>query len=292
MDTIASPVIFIVGPTASGKTGLSIEIAKEYSGEIICADSRTVYKGMDIGTAKPMSERAGVLHWGIDLVKPNESFNAAKFQNYAQQKIREIIGRGRIPIVVGGTGLYIDALLFDYQFPEPVSPEIKNKLKQMTQQELYEYCVKNNYEIPENDKNKRHLVQKIVLGDAGGKRSQKPNDNFIVVGIATRSTVLKDNITTRIQDMFACGVVDETKKLAELYGWENEPMTGNIYRLIHQNLMNDSMSKDSKEIIRKAATLDLQLAKRQMTWFRRNPYIKWCSLDEARIYISHILAPE
>src|SRR5688500_6881598 len=117
----ALPLIVIVGPTASGKTALSIEIAKQYNGEIICADSRTVYKGMDIGTAKPTpEERQGIPHWGLDLVQPNEDFSAADFKVYALQKIIEIRARNRTPILVGGTGLYIDAVIFDYEFGSPV----------------------------------------------------------------------------------------------------------------------------------------------------------------------------
>ena len=111
------PVIVIVGATASGKTGAAIAIAKKIGGEIISADSRTIYKYMDIGTAKPsMVERNGVPHFGFDLVEPNGRFTVADFKQYAEQKIYEIRQRGRVPIVVGGTGLYVDALVFNYQF--------------------------------------------------------------------------------------------------------------------------------------------------------------------------------
>ena len=111
------PLVVIVGPTASGKSATAMDVARAFNGEIICADSRTVYKGMDIGTAKPTAEdRAEVQHWGLDLVQPDERFTAADFKFYAQQKIAEIRARGHLPIVVGGTGLYVDGLIFDYQF--------------------------------------------------------------------------------------------------------------------------------------------------------------------------------
>jgi tRNA dimethylallyltransferase len=115
------PLIVIVGPTASGKTSLAIDIAKQFGGEIICADSRTVYIGMDIGTAKPSrAEQAMVPHWALDLVEPGQRFTAADFKEYANKKIAEIRSRGNIPMIVGGTGLYVDGVIFDYKFGDDV----------------------------------------------------------------------------------------------------------------------------------------------------------------------------
>ena len=115
LDT--TPLVVIAGPTASGKTALAIRLAERYDGEIICADSRTIYKGMDIGTAKPSAEeQARVPHWGLDIVEPGERFTVADFKAYAERKIQEIRERDRIPFLVGGTGLYIDAVIFDFQF--------------------------------------------------------------------------------------------------------------------------------------------------------------------------------
>lgn len=112
-----APLIVIVGETASGKTALGIELAKRFNGEIICADSRTVYKGMDIGTAKPTKEeQAGIPHYLLDIVEPNEKYNAARFQRDANRLIEDVYNRGKIPIIVGGTGLYVDAVIFNYDF--------------------------------------------------------------------------------------------------------------------------------------------------------------------------------
>src|SRR4051812_9831711 len=120
------PLIVIVGPTASGKTALAIEIAKLFNGEIICADSRTIYRGMDAGTAKPTTrERSIVPHWGLDLVEPGDSFSVADFKSYALNKITEIRARNHIPLLVGGSGLYVDAVLFDYQFGGRANKEIR-----------------------------------------------------------------------------------------------------------------------------------------------------------------------
>ena len=117
--------IIILGPTGSGKTGVSIEIAKALGGEIISADSRAIYKGMDIGTAKPTKEeQQGIPHYGLDLVEPDERFTAADWKNYAEEKIKEIKARGKLPIIVGGTGLYIDALIYDYKFKGPTGAKI------------------------------------------------------------------------------------------------------------------------------------------------------------------------
>ena len=117
--------IIILGPTGSGKTGISIKLAKALDGEIISADSRAIYKGMDIGTAKPTKkEQQGVSHYGLDLVKPGERFTVADWKAYAEEKIKDIKSRGKIPIIAGGTGLYIDALIYDYQFKGPTGGKI------------------------------------------------------------------------------------------------------------------------------------------------------------------------
>ena len=119
------PILVILGPTGSGKTGVSIELAKALNGEIVSADSRAIYKGMDIGTAKPsIEERQGVPHYGLDLVEPGERFTVADWKSYAESKIKNIEARGKTPIIVGGTGLYIDALIYDYHFHGPTGHKI------------------------------------------------------------------------------------------------------------------------------------------------------------------------
>src|SRR5690606_33063041 len=144
------PLVVIAGPTASGKTALAIELAERFGGEIICADSRTIYKGMDVGTAKPgVDEQAQIPHWGLDLVEPGDRFTAADFKEYALQKINEIRARGHVPFLVGGTGLYVDAVLFDYQFSAPANEHERAKLEQMTIERLHDYCEYNNIILPE-----------------------------------------------------------------------------------------------------------------------------------------------
>lgn len=284
------PLVVIAGPTACGKTALAIDLAEKYDGEIICADSRTVYWGMDIGTAKPTpEERQRVPHWALDLVEPGERFTVADFKRYAEQKIDEIRARGHIPFLVGGTGLYVDAVIFDYQFGPEADEGLRKKLDKLSLEELYIYCQKNNIILPENMKNKRYVIRAIEQKSINTKRRDDPISTSIIVGIATDKEILRTRIATRAEQLFENGVVDEAIKLGKKYGWQNEAMTGNIYPLVHSYLL-DEMTLD--EIKEKFTTLDWRLAKRQLTWLRRNLFIKWFSLPEAKAYIESMLANE
>ncbi len=282
------PLVVLVGPTASGKTALAVDLAAENNGEIICADSRTIYTGMDIGTAKPtVAERATVPHWGIDLVLPGERFSAADFKQYAVQKIAEIRGRGHTPFLVGGTGLYIDSVTFDYQFGPAANMEIRGRLENMSIEQLYEYCKNNNVILPENYKNKRYVIRAIEQGNINNARRTNLLDNTIVVGITTDKEILRTRIATRTEQLFEDGVVNEAKQLGEIYGWDSEAMKGNIYPLVHA-LLAGTMTL--QEIKSKNNVMDWHLAKRQLTWLRRNPFIEWFSLSEAHIYLEQQLA--
>lgn len=239
------PVIVIVGPTGSGKTGVSIEVAKKIGGEIISADSRAIYKYMDIGTAKPsVSERAEVPHFGLDLVEPGERFTVSDWKTYAEQKISEIRARGHVPMVVGGTGLYIDALIYNYQFrgktgekaPEDASIEQKN-------------C---------SDRKK-------MLSD------------FVIFGIKWPENVLRERLRGRLNKLFVQELFDETEFLVNRYGWENQAMKSDIYQFAWGYTQGKYSLKRAKEL---NLYDDYHLAKRQMTWFKRNKNIKWLPLDE------------
>lgn len=282
------PLVVIVGPTASGKTALAIELAEQFNGEIICADSRTIYKGMDIGTAKPtQEERARVPHWGLDLVEPNERFSAADFKRYAEQKIQEIRGRGHVPFLVGGTGLYVDGVIFDYQFGPVANGTRRAELEPLSLEELHEYCVKYNITLPENAQNKRYVIRAIERKSVSEKRKVTPIDNTVIVGIATYREVLRDRIRRRTEHLFENGVVVEATILGKKYGWESEAMTGNIYRLVKQHLNEELTLEQVKE---KNTTADWRLAKRQLTWLKRNPFIYWKTLPEAKQYLMQLLA--
>ncbi len=277
------PLVVITGPTASGKTSLAIEIAQCFGGEIICADSRSVYKTMDIGTAKPSkAEQAKVPHWGLDLVDPDDYFSAADFKVYALNKINEIRLRGNIPFLVGGTGLYIDAVLFDYQFGGKVDEETRSKLNNMSLLELQEYCNKHNITMPENKLNKRYIIRNIERNNISLLRRDDPIDDAIIVGITTDKAILRSRIEQRIEQLFDDGVVDEAIMLGKKYSWDLEAMKGNIYQLARLYLAGELTMENMKS---KLVTLDWRLAKRQMAYLKRNKFIEWADIDNAKIYL-------
>lgn len=282
------PLIVIVGPTACGKTSLAIDVAKKFKGEIICADSRSIYKGANIGTAKPtVREQAGIPHWGLDLVEPGVYYSVSDFKKYADKKIIEIRSRGRMPIIVGGTGLYIDAIVFDYQFGPKANFKLRQKLQQQSIDELQKYCEINNITLPENYKNKRYLIRTIERCGEVPKSLGKPIKNCIIVGITTEKQKLRSRIEQRAEQIINDGVIDEAKVLGDSFGWDSEAMKSNIYPLIHKYLNSDITLNDLKT---KFITLDWRLAKRQLTWLRRNRFIHWFTLDDAKKYLSHKLA--
>ncbi len=284
------PLVVIVGPTASGKTALAVELASRFGGEIICADSRTIYSEMDIGTAKPSAEdQAKVKHWGLDLVRPDQRFSAAQFKDYALKKIDEIRERGNTPILVGGTGLYVDAVIFDYQFGDEADERLRKELEKLSLEELHEYCQKNNIKLPENKKNKRYVIRAIEQKSINTKRSETPLKNTIIVGIATDRTMLRTKIENRAEQLFHGGVVDEAKILGEKYGWHHESMTGNIYPLCRDYLEGNMSLATVKQ---KFVVQDWRLAKRQLTWLKRNRFIRWLPYDRAREYLFSVLASE
>ncbi len=245
-------ILVIIGPTASGKTGLAIDVALElsrlrgcdveagdFAAEVISADSRAIYKGMDIGTAKPtLEEMQGVPHWGIDLVESDERFTVYDFVKYAREKMAEIRERGRLPIIAGGTGLYVDALVYDYDF----SGEAKR-----TQSDRAEM-----------------------------------NKNYLVVGIDWSREQLRKRLQLRAEKFFEQPIEEETRRLAEKYDWELQSMRSNIYPIV-RDMMSGKISRE--EAIKIFVLDDWHLAKRQLTWFRRNKNINWLPLNEAKDWI-------
>jgi len=272
------PLIAIIGPTASGKTTAAINLAKKIGGEIICADSRTVYKEMDIGTAKPSKkEQQGVRHHLLDIVSPDETFTVADFQRLAKEKIVEIRSRNNTPIIVGGTGLYVDSILFNYTFSVQSSEKLRTKFEKYTIEELWEYCIKNNIEIPENKHNKRYVIRSIERKGANNHKRDDIIDDCYVVGIATEKNILRQRIAQRAEGMFTDNLLLEEQHLSDNYNLSHESMSANIYPLINKvNAGALSLEKAKEQFI----TLDWRLAKRQITWFKRNQHIHWCDREE------------
>ena len=234
--------IIILGPTGSGKTGVSIELAKALDGEIISADSRAIYKGMDIGTAKPTKEEMqGVPHYGLDLVEPGERFTVADWKDYAENKIKDIKSRGKVPIIVGGTGLYIDALIYNYQFKGPTGEKIGD-FEQKTCSD-----------------------RKEIKGD------------YLIVGIEWSTEELRARLNKRITQMFCPALYNETRKLVQKYGWGSGAMKSDIYEYAWAYLQGEMTLDEAKE---KCFYEDWHLAKRQITWFKRNKDIIWLPLEK------------
>lgn len=292
MQTISSvpqiPLVVIVGPTASGKSALAMRATLTFGGEIICADSRTVYKGLDIGTAKPArDEQEAVPHHVIDIVEPSESFNAAMFKRAAVQAIESIRARRKLPILVGGTGLFVDAVLYDYQFGP--SPDVENRatLETLNTEQLIEMHKKENIQLPVNIYNRRHLIRGLERKGVVGGRQANARSDALIVGIFPHNDVLKAKIRERAEQIFESDVEKEATKAAEMYGWEAPGLSGNIYPILRE-LRAGNITK--QEAFEKFVQADWQLARRQMTWFRRNKDIhRFLNGEEAFVFIKAAL---
>jgi tRNA dimethylallyltransferase len=284
----AKPLVVIVGPTASGKTGLAIELVKKFNGEIIAADSRTVYREMDIGTAKPTrAEMDGVPHHMLNVVDIDQKFTLKDFQSLAKEEIREIRDKGKTPFLVGGSGLYIDSIIYDYEIPgKSFKEEDREKLEKLGVEELQELLVLRKIPLPENSKNRRHLVNSLLRKNQSLSRRDSIIPDTIVVGITANGEVLEQRIRDRAQQMLNDGLVSEAQKLITKYGPNCEPLRRNSYGEIIKYLRGNIASEE--ELLERMVIVDRQLAKKQMTWWRnpRHSEIKWLSLEEARDYIA------
>lgn len=263
------PLIVILGETASGKSALALELAKQFDGEIICADSRTIYKGMDIGTAKPTAvERLRVPHHLLDMVDPSERFSAAQFKTLALQAIDDISSRGKVPFLVGGTGLYIDAVLFDFQFRASLDPDLRAEFELQSIDKLQAEVVKRGYMMPENKGNKRYLVRTLETGGVTPERSEL-RANTLVLGKSIGREELEQRIVGRVDSMVAAGFVDEIRRLVEHYGETAAGLNAPGYKAFIPYLRGERTLEQAQA---QFVINDLHLAKRQRTWFRRKIY--------------------
>lgn len=278
-------LVVLLGETASGKSALGLEVAKKYDGEIICSDSWTVRKHMDIGTAKPsQKEQQEVVHHLLDVVAPDEPFTAADFKRLANEAIADIQSRGKLPIMVGGTGLYVDAVVYDYSFLGGEGTLDRDELGAMTAEELADMARDQGIDLTDVDvRNKRRVIRAMESGGQKPTRSPLPN-NVVLCGIKPKE--LNARIEQRVDAMLAAGLEAEVKRLSSEYGWEAEALKGIGYREWRDYFEGNQSLEITRERIISATK---NLAKRQRTWFKRNPDITWGTPEEIETHIAAVL---
>jgi tRNA dimethylallyltransferase len=273
MESKLKPLIVIVGATASGKSKLAMKIAKRFNGEIITADSWTVYRGFDIGTAKASrSDQKLISHHLVDVTTPNKGFSAAVFKRLATAAIDDIQNRGKLPIIVGGTGLYVDSLIFDYSFLPPHDKYNRLSLNAMTIEELLEITRNQGFDTsPIDTGNKRRIIRLI---ENNGKQPTKGNlrPNTLILGILIDKDILTLRITKRLNQMIMAGLENEVRVLGKTYGWDSEPMKGIGYKEWQAYFNETQTLQQTKDNIISSTK---KLVKKQETWFKRNKSIHW-----------------
>lgn len=276
-------VIAIVGPTASGKTDYAIDLAKKINGEIISADSRLVYKGLDIATAKPtLEQRQGINHHLIDIVEPEVDYSVANFYDDAKLAIDEILKKNKTPIVAGGTGLYFRILLEDFDLPRvPANTKLRDELSKLDTQKLHEMLKEMDFARAEkiHCNNKVKIIRAIEVCKElnspmslnAGKKEPEFDVEWIGLDFKNRDE-LYERVNTRVEKMIERGMVDETKNLLKKHG-RIQNLTNTIgYQEIIRYLDSELSLEEAIELIKQNSR---HYAKRQLTWFRRNKNINW-----------------
>ena len=267
------PLVVIIGETASGKSELALRLAQQFKGEIICADSWTVRREVNIGTAKPTPEEQRLVpHHLLDVAAPDEDFTAAVFKRLAVAAILDITKRGKIPILVGGTGLYIDGLLYDYGFLKVGDRKDRQELNSLDIPELLRKIAEERIDLGDVDiRNKRRLIRLLETNGAVPTR-QTLRPNTLIIGLQIEPDELKSRIIKRTDAMLAAGLEQEVRGLADRYGWDCEALKGVCYAQWKDYFLGTQNVTETRQRIIQAT---LGLAKRQRTWFKRNKSIQW-----------------
>ena len=282
-------VIVICGPTASGKTALSIELAKRINGEIVSADSMQIYKDMNIGTAKPTKEEMqGIKHYLIDFVSPDKRYSVAQYKKDAKQAINEILKKGKYPIVVGGTGLYVDSLIYEIEYDdikldENYRKELEKIAEEQGLEKLYNMALKIDpiamKKISKNDKKRIMRILEIYKATGKTKTEQEIESrkrpieyDYKVFAINWNREELYQRINKRVYIMIKQGLIDEVKNILQKYNTFPTAMQGLGYKEVVEYL-NGNCTKE--EMIEKIKMETRRFAKRQLTWFRKNKQTIW-----------------
>ncbi len=295
-------VIAVVGPTASGKTSLAVKISKAYSGEVISADSMQIYKGMNIATAKPTKcEMDGIRHHLIDYVDPSEEYSVARFVSDAQKAAADIISRGKVPVVCGGTGLYIDSFLMGIRLAEtPEDKFVRKKIEENYEKSGGEKMLERLSEFdPEtaeklNPSDKKRIVRSFEIYEMTGetiseqkRKSRLYGSDFDVlwIGLDFRDrNILYDRIDKRVDNMIKSGLVEEAEKYYNSTDKTSSQAIG--YKELKPYFDNE---KSLSECVSRLKFSTHHYAKRQLTWFRKNKEIKWLYPDENKNYVNDAL---
>lgn len=298
-------LIVILGPTASGKTDMAIKLAQKFNGEIVCADSRQIYREMAIGTAssvpqsqksKPKSQNCNskfkssknensiivdkMPHHLFSIIKPNEQFSVAQYQKLAIKTIKNIQKRGKIPFLVGGTAFYIYSVVEGWQFPKlKANPELRQKLEAQSPAQLFRVLQKLDKQRAKNiDKNnKRRLIRAIEIAREFGQTPQlqkNPVFDCLILGVKVNQKELEQRIKKRTAAMFGQGLENEVKILVKKYGW-----TPVLQNTIGYSEWKDAITKKELQALMSLHTR--QFAKRQMTWFKKDKRIRWITVKSA-----------
>ena len=282
-------VIVICGPTASGKTSLSIELAKKINGEIISCDSMQIYKDMNIGTAKVTEEEMqGIQHYLIDFVSPDVRYSVANYKNDAEKAIETIIDKGKIPIIVGGTGLYLDSLIYGIEYPEiKFDEEYRKRLEKEADEKGLEFLYNKAKEIDEqamqkiSPNDKKRIIRVLEIYHATGKnkteqeiesRKKEVKYDYKIFAINMDREKLYERINIRVDKMIENGLIEEVEDLQKKYNHFPTAMQGLGYKEVVEYLQNQ-ITRD--EMIEKIKQESRRYAKRQLTWFRKNKQTIW-----------------
>ncbi|MDX1535942.1 MAG: tRNA (adenosine(37)-N6)-dimethylallyltransferase MiaA [Candidatus Spechtbacterales bacterium] len=278
-------LIAIVGPTASGKTDLAVYIAKKFNGEVVSADSRQVYKWMDIGTGKATKEEMdGIPHYLLDVVHPKEQFTVAEFKEQAADAIKKIYKKNKLPIIAGGTGFYIQAVVDDINFPEvPPNQDLRKELDKYSTEKLFKILRKKDPRRAKTiqKENKRRLIRALEIIEETGNwvpviTKNTPYD-LLIIGIKMPREKLDKRIKIRLDARFDEGMVKEVKNLhkKKKVSWKRLENFGLEYRWIARYLQDKISEEEMKEELYKDIK---RYARRQMTWFKRDKRINWLEL--------------